>query len=216
VAPALRATDFGVSPAENNYIGRETLVPMDRGLGARIHRPLMSTRPATRFTLRTRPGLVPDPLLEYYCPGVGWEPRIRGPSNLPALPPPSYYIEIDSRSLRACNGFPPPGTVIPIGRDVTPSRLAGRRGLGNRRETDIRRDIGGPSPDWIRRVGERGRYVQREGGSQRTHNLAPGRRFNEGARFTLRTPWTCNAGTCAERVDSVPLTRPPWGHGKRR
>jgi len=86
-----------------------------------IHRPLIDPG-RYEFTF------APDPawcrILEYYCPGCGTQIEAE---YLPPGHPPTYDMQIDVDALKAQWAARPPGTVIPLGRDVTaePLRVSG-------------------------------------------------------------------------------------------
>jgi acetone carboxylase gamma subunit len=110
--------------ARGNY--KEGTLVYDRD-PREIHRPLLD--PARyEFTF------APDPawcrILEFYCPGCGTQIEAE---YLPPGHPPTFDMEIDVDALKAQWAARPPGTVIPLGRDVAapPLRTDGTQ-EGNR------------------------------------------------------------------------------------
>jgi acetone carboxylase gamma subunit len=106
------AHDLG--PARGNY--KEGTLVYDRD-PSEIHRPLIDPG-RYEFTF------APDPawcrILEFYCPGCGTQVEAE---YLPPGHPPTYDMQIDVDALKAQWAARPPGTVIPLGRDVAAEPL---------------------------------------------------------------------------------------------
>jgi acetone carboxylase, gamma subunit len=110
------AHDLG--SARGNY--KEGTLVYDRD-PSEIHRPLIDPD-RYEFTF------APDPawcrILEFYCPGCGTQIEAE---YLPPGHPPTCDMQIDVDALKAQWAARSPGTVIPLGRDVTtePLRVTG-------------------------------------------------------------------------------------------
>ena len=91
-----------------------------------IHRPLIDSG---RYEFTFAPDAAWCRILEFYCPGCGTQIEAE---YLPPGHPPTYDMQIDVDALRAQWAARPPGTVIPLGRDVTaePLRVSGDLGEG--------------------------------------------------------------------------------------